>query len=290
MSGLRKKIKAGEFVVTCELNPQKGGDFGDLLEAASSLRGRVDAFNVTDSHAAVMRQNPLALCLRLKDAGLEPVYQLTCRDRNRIALQSDLLAASALGIKNVLALTGDHPLLGDHREAKPVFDLDSVQLLSVFSAMRGGKDMRGRSLSGDAPDFFCGAVVNPGADPQELELMKMAKKAAAGAEFFQTQAVFDAESFAAFMRRKPASGSRVLAGILPLRSARTARYLNRRVPGVNVPERLIKEIESSGDKENAVEEIFSRLIREIKPMCAGIHLMPAGWFSIVPRLLEAAGR
>ena len=290
MSVLRKKIKAGEFVVTCELNPQKGGDFGELLEAASSMRGRVDAFNVTDSHAAVMRQSPLALCLRLKDAGLEPVYQLTCRDRNRIALQSDLLAAAALGIKNVLALTGDHPLLGDHREAKPVFDLDSVQLLSVFSAMRGGKDMRGHSLSGASPDFFCGAVVNPGPDPQELELMKMAKKAAAGAEFFQTQAVFDAESFAAFMRRKPVSDSRVLAGILPLRSARTARYLNRRVPGVNVPERLIKEIESSGDNENAAEKIFSRLIGEIKPMCAGIHLMPAGWFSIVPRLLEAAGR
>ncbi len=290
MSGFREKLKAGEFVVTCELNPRKGGDLGELLEAASSMRGRVDAFNVTDSHAAVMRQSPLALCLRLKDAGSEPIYQLTCRDRNRLALQSDLLAAAALGITNILALTGDHPLLGDHREAKPVFDLDSVQLLSVISGMRGGRDMQGHPLSGEAPDFFCGAVVNPGAEPQELELMKMAKKAAAGAEFFQTQAVFDAGSFSAFMRGEQAAGSRVIAGILPLRSARTARYLNRHVPGVNVPERLIEEIESCGDDGCALAEIFSRLIREVKPLCAGIHIMPAGWFSVMPRLLEAAGR
>lgn len=290
MSGLRKKLCAGEFVVTCELNPEKGAGYGGLLDAAFSLRGKVDAFNITDSHAAVLRQGPLALCLRLKEAGIEPVYQLTCRDRNRMALQADLLSAAALGISNVLALTGDHPLLGDHPEAKPVFDLDSVQLLSVISGMREGRDMQGRPLYGEPPDLFCGAVVNPGADPLELELIKMSKKAAAGAEFFQTQAVFDAGSFASFMRSETVSGKKVIAGILPLRSARTARYLNRHVPGVNVPEALIKEIESSGGDEKTAAGIFSRIIEEVKPLCSGIHLMPAGWFSALPRLLEAAGR
>jgi len=290
MSTFREKVRAKEFVVTCELNPEKGTDCGALLAAASSLRRCVDAFNVTDSHAAVMRQSPLALCLLLKEAGMEPVYQITCRDRNRLALQADLLTAAALGINNILAVTGDHTLLGDHREAKPVFDLDSVQLLSVISRLRAGRDSQGHPLSGESPDFFCGAVVNPGADPQEAELIKMTKKIASGAEFFQTQAVFDAEALEVFLRRDPAGGARVIAGILPLRSARTARYLNRHVPGINVPEWIINKLEGSGGSESAAIEIFSRIIRQVRPLCAGIHLMPAGWFSALPRLLEAADR
>jgi len=288
MNTFREKLRAKEFVITCELNPDKGADCGSLLEAASSLRGYVDAFNVTDSHAAVMRQGPLALCLRLKEAGMEPVYQVTCRDRNRLALQSDLLTAAGLGINNILAVTGDHILLGDHREAKPVFDLDSVQLLSVISCLCAGKDMRGHSLSGEAPDFFRGAVVNPGADPLEAELIKMSKKISSGAEFFQTQAVFDAEAFGVFSRREPADVASVIAGILPLRSARTAKYLNSHVPGINVPEWIIKRLEESGDSESVAVEIFSRIIRQVRPLCAGIHFMPAGWFAALPRLLEAA--
>jgi 5,10-methylenetetrahydrofolate reductase len=231
----------------------------------------------------------LAVCSLLKQKGLEPVFQVTCRDRNRLALQSDILSAAALGIENLLILTGDHTTMGDHPDAKPVFDLDSVQLLEVVRKLKQGVDMRGNKLEGARPKFCVGAVVNPGADPIEPQIIKMEKKIEAGAEFFQTQAVYDIKTFENFLDRTKHLKTTVLAGIVLLKSAGMARYMNKNVAGVSVPDELIKEMEGTKDKAAKSVEIASRLIKELKPMCQGIHIMPIGWDKKVPLVLEAAG-
>ena len=236
-----------------------------------------------------MRLGSLAVSFLLKQKGFEPIYQLTCRDRNRLALQSDLLSAAALGIENILVLTGDHPSLGDHPEAKPVFDLDSVQLLQVARKLESGQDMKENKLTGVAPRFCLGAVVNPGADPLEPQIMKMEKKIAAGAEFFQTQAVYDIKAFENFISKTKHLKVPIMAGIVLLKSAGMARYMNKHVAGVFVSDDLIKEMEEAKDKPAASVEIASRLIKALKPMCQGIHIMPIGWDKIVPRVLEASG-
>ncbi len=197
----REKLEAGKFVVTSEIGPPKGIETAKLLEDAELIRGRVDGINVTDLQSSVMRLGSLAVCSLLKQKGLEPIFQITCRDRNRLALQSDLLSASALGIENILVLTGDHPALGDHPEAKPVFDLDSVQLLQVAGKLQEGSDMKGNKLEGVSPKFCLGAVVNPGADPLEPQIIKMEKKIEAGAKFFQTQAIYDIKLFENFLNK-----------------------------------------------------------------------------------------
>ena len=189
-----QKLRQGKFLITSEIGPPKGTDLQKMFEEAELLRGKVDAFNVTDLQSSVMRVGSLAVCRLLQEKGLEPIFQLTCRDKNRLALQSELLSAHVLGIKTVLALTGDHTTLGDHPQAKPVFDLDSVSLLQAAGLLREGKDMAGGELAGKA-ELCMGAVVNPGADPLEPQLMKMEKKIQAGAEFFQTQAVYDIAGF-----------------------------------------------------------------------------------------------
>src|SRR3989338_4528413 len=194
-----EKVETGKFIVTSEIGPPKGIDIKEMLEDADLVKNRVDAINVTDLQSSVMRLGSLAVCHLLKDRGIEPVFQVTCRDRNRLALQSDLLSAAVLGIENILALTGDYPTLGDHPEAKPVFDLDSVQPLEVIKTLQEGKDMKGNPLKG-SPKFCVGAVVNPGADPIEPEIIKMEKKIEAGAKFFQTQAVHDIELFKKFLK------------------------------------------------------------------------------------------
>ncbi|MCM8771353.1 MAG: methylenetetrahydrofolate reductase, partial [Candidatus Omnitrophica bacterium] len=237
----------------------------------------------------VMRLGSLAVCALLKQKGFEPIYQLTCRDRNRLALQSDLLSAAALGIENVLILTGDHPTLGDHPEAKPVFDLDSVQLLEVARGLTQGLDMKGNKLEGTPPKFCLGAVVNPGADPLEPQIIKMEKKIAAGAEFFQTQAVYDIRVFENFLSKIKHLKTTILAGIVLLKSAAMARYMNKNVAGVCVPDNLIKEMEEAKDRVSKSIEIASRLIKELKPMCQGIHIMPIGWDKNVPLVLDASG-
>jgi methylenetetrahydrofolate reductase (NADPH) len=196
-SKLKQAFEAGKFVVTAEAGPLKGTETKEIEEVAQLLKGKVDAINVTDQQSSVMRLGSLVTCHLLKDWGVEPIYQLTCRDRNRIALQSDLLSAWVLGVENCVALTGDLPSSGDHPQAKPVYDLDSVQLLGVMKGLNDGKDMMGNELKGKT-DFFCGAVVNPGADTEasfELQIMKMEKKIASGAKFFQTQAIFDPKDF-----------------------------------------------------------------------------------------------
>ncbi|MDD5662028.1 MAG: methylenetetrahydrofolate reductase [Candidatus Omnitrophica bacterium] len=285
----REKLQSGKFVVTSEIGPPKGIDTKQLLEDAELIRTRVDAINVTDLQSSVMRLGSLAVCFLLKQKGFEPIYQLTCRDRNRLALQSDILSAGALGIENLLLLTGDHPALGDHPEAKPVFDLDSVQLLQVVQKLREGSDMQGNKLIGAAPKFCMGAVVNPGADPLEPQIMKMEKKIAAGAEFFQTQAVYDLKVFENFLDKTKHLKTKILAGIVLLKSAGMARYMNKNVAGVSVPDDLIKEMEEAKDKTAQSVEISSRLIKKLRPACDGVHIMPIGWDKVVPAVLDASG-
>jgi len=288
---LQPVFEAGRFVVTAEVGPLKGTDTTEIEEVAELLRGKVDATNVTDQQSSVMRLGSLAVCHLLKERGLDPVFQLTCRDRNRLALQSDLLSAYVLGIENVLAITGDLPLLGDHPQAKPVYDLDSVQLLWVIKRLNEGYDMVGNELKGK-PNFFPGAVVNPGANTRaalELQLVKMEKKIEAGAGFFQTQAIYDPDAFAKFMKRAEGFNIPVLAGIIPLKSAGMARFMNKNVAGVFVPEELIEKMAEAEDKAQTGIEIAANIIRELKGMCQGVHIMAIGWEKKVPAVLDAAG-
>lgn len=285
----QEKINSGKFLVTSEVGPPKGIETRQILEDAELIRSRVDAINVTDLQSSVMRLGSLAVCVLLKQNGFEPVFQVTCRDRNRLALQSDLLSAASFGIENVLVLTGDHPVLGDHPEAKAVFDLDSVQLLQVAKKLEAGIDMKGNKLIGAAPKFCLGAVVNPGADPLEPQIIKMEKKIEAGAQFFQTQAVYDVRVFEKFLKQTAHLKTKIMAGIVLLKSAGMARYMNKNVAGVSVPDDLIKEMEAAKDKVATSVEISARLIKELKPMCQGIHLMPIGWDKVVGRVLDASG-
>ena len=285
--GFQESLAAGKFVITSEIGPPKGTHIQEMLADAELLRGRVEAINVTDLQSSVMRLGSLAVCHLLREKGLEPIFQVTCRDRNRLALQADLLSASVLGIKNVLALTGDYASLGDHPQAKPVFDLDSVSLLGVIKKLETGTDMVGNALQG-APKFFSGAVVNPGGNPVEAQVIKMDKKIQAGATFFQTQAVYDVGAFEKFMKRVVPFKVPVLAGIILLKSAGMARFMNKNVAGVFVPEPLIQKMAKAEDRVKTSIEIGAELIRNLKGMCQGVHIMPIGWENKVPALLDAA--
>jgi len=281
-------VKQGKFVISAEVGPPKGVDIQEMLETVELMRGRVDAINVTDQQSSAMRLGSLATCRLLKEKGLEPVFQVTCRDRNRIALQSDLLSAYVLGIENVLCLTGDHVSLGDHPQAKPVFDLDSVSLLLAARELEQGRDLAGKELTG-APHFCLGAVVSPGADPVEPQIIKMEKKVKAGAQFFQTQAVYEPEKFKEFMKAIAHLNIPVLVGIVLLKSAGMARFMNKNVAGVHVPDNLIEEMDGAEDRAKKSTEIAARLIKEMKSMCQGVHIMAIGWEKKVPEVLDAAG-
>ncbi len=289
MSELKHALESGRFVVTGEVGPPKGASLDHCLQDAEMLRDQVTAINVTDLQSAVMRVGSLAVSVRLAERGLEPVYQLTCRDRNRLALQSDLLSAWALGIENVLCLTGDHPILGDHTEAKPVFDLDSVQLLKAASSLNEGHDMADHELD-SAPAFFLGAVVTPAADPIEPQIIKMKKKIEAGARFFQTQAVYEPEAFESFMDQVRGFKVPVIAGIVILKSAAMAKFMNENVAGITVPETIIQEMEETPkeDRKKKAVEISARIIRQVKPYCEGVHIMPLGWDDLVPQVVQEA--
>jgi len=292
MSNFSEALAAGRFVVTGEIGPPKGTNVEPMFEEAEHLRGKVTAINVTDIQSSVMRLSSLAVCIRLKQMGLEPILQMVCRDRNRLALQSDLLGAAMWGIENVLCLTGDHVKLGDHKDAKGVFDLDSVTLLKAAATLASGKDMAGNDLDG-TPSFFTGAVVSPASEPLEPQIIKMKAKVEAGAKFFQTQAVYDPRQMEDFMNKIEAAGINVpvLAGIVLLKSAGMAKFMNANVAGVSVPDDLIAEIDSVDKKQRKSKsvEIAARLIRQMKDCCNGVHIMPLGWDSLVPRLLEEAG-
>ncbi len=289
MSKLKQALESGKFVVTGEIGPPKGVDLDKCLHDAEILRNHVTAINVTDLQSAVLRIGSLAVSSKLNERGLEPVYQLTCRDRNRLALQSDLLSAWALGIENVLCLTGDHPILGDHTEAKPVYDLDSVQLLKAASTLNQGHDMAGHELDSN-PDFFLGAVVTPAAEPVEPQVIKMKKKINAGARFFQTQAVYEPDKFERFMDQIQGLKVPVIAGIVILKSAAMAKFMNENVAGISVPDDIIQEMAetSKEDRKKKAVEISARVIRQVKPFCQGVHIMPLGWDDLVTEVIKEA--
>lgn len=286
----KEKINAGKYLITGEVGPPKGIGLDHLFREAESFKGRVDAINVTDIQSSCMRVGSLAVSYLLRQKGYEPIFQATCRDRNRLALQSDILSASVLGIENILILTGDHPGVGDHPQAKPVFDLNSVQLLQAAKGLTDGHDMAGNKLDGVPPKYCLGAVVNPGADPIEPEILRLEKKVAAGAEFVQTQAVYEPEKFKVFMDMVRHINVPILAGVVVLKSASMAKYMNEHVAGVFVPQRLIEEMESTKkeDRQKKAVEVSVRLIGELKPLCRGIHLMPLGWGALAGQILDGA--
>ena len=290
---LQSKLESGQFAISCEFGPLKGTDTTEIKENIEVLKGKVDAANVTDQQSSVMRLGSLVTSALAVQGGLEPIYQVTCRDRNRIALQSDLLSAWVLGIKNVLALTGDLPVLGDHPQAVGVYDLDSVSLLQTITTLNGGHDLSGNELKG-SPDFFAGGVVKVDSNTEastELQIIKMQKKIAAGAKFFQTQAVYSAESFKRFMDRVSKFNVPVMAGVIPLKNAGMARYMNANVAGVHVPDDIIQQMADAPKEERANTGIrlAAELIKEIKPLCQGVHIMAIGWEKRVPEIMQLAG-
>ena len=282
----------GQFVVTAEVGPPKGIDASHVVEEAKEYLSGITAVNVTDNQSSVMRMGSLPACVMLKNAGLTPILQLTCRDRNRIALQSELLGAAALGIDNILCLTGDHTKMGDHAGAKPVFDLDSVSLLHTVCQLEKGVDLGGNPLVGEAPKFAKGAVVSPCSDSVDAQLAKMERKVMAGAEYFQTQAVFDSEKFISFMEQAKQFGKPVQLGVIIPKSAGMAKFMNKNVAGVHVPQWMIDEL--AADKEKAKlgitgVELAAKVIKECRPYCQGLHIMTLCWEAKVPELLKLAG-
>ena len=282
----------GEFVVTAEVGPPKGIHLEHLVEEAKTYLSGITAVNVTDNQSSVMRTSTLATCAMMKNAGLTPIYQATCRDRNRLALQSDLLGAAALGIENILCLTGDHTKMGDHPGAKPVFDLDSVSLLHTASQLEKGVDLAGNALVGEPPKFAKGAVVSPISDSIDAQLAKMERKVMAGADYFQTQAVFEPEKFIAFMEKAKQFGKPVQLGVIIPKNAGMCKFMNKNVAGVHVPQWMIDEL--AADKERAKAgitgvELAAKVIKECRPYCQGLHIMALGWEAKVPELMKLAG-
>ena len=297
MSKLQQQLAEGKFVFTGEIGPPKGTNLEPVLhEAEKYLKGTVTAVNVTDIQTAVMRAGSMATCRLLVERGIEPVFQMVCRDRNRLALQSDLLSAAVLGIENVLALTGDHVVMGDHQDAKPVYDLDSVGLLKAMSDLEAGTDLgvdvkgKPNTLDG-APRFFKGCCTTPCSPTPEAQIIKLEKKVAAGAQFVQTQAVYDPAAFETFMNEIQHIKVPVLVGIVLLKSAGMAKYMNRGVPGVQVPDPIVGRLAdaSKEDRQKVSIEIAAELVRQMKPMCQGAHLMTLGWDHCVPAIVEQAG-
>jgi methylenetetrahydrofolate reductase (NADPH) len=288
----REVLKSDKFVITSEVGPPKGTNIEKMLHHIDLLKDKVAAMNVTDHQSSVMRFPSIGGCLAIKERGGEPILQVTCRDRNRLALQAELLFAYTRGIRNVLCLTGDAVVVGDHKAAKGVFDLDSTQLLKAIRQMESGKDLGGNALDG-AVEFCAGAIVTPEANPIEPQLIKFEKKVEAGAEFFQTQAIYDLDKFAKFMEYARQFPVKILAGIILLVSARMAKYMTENVPGVFVPQNLIDELASApkGEALNKGIEIAGRMIATIKKesMCDGVHVMAIGKEEVVPDILKAAG-
>ncbi len=285
LSSLQQKLSRGDFVITAEVCPPKGCDPALFIQQSQALSGFVDAINVTDNQGANMRISPLAAACLLLREGIEPLLQLTCRDRNRLALQSDLLGAAALGITNILALTGDHISFGDHKNSKAVFDLDSVQLLGTIRCLENGSDLSGKTLEG-VPRFFSGAAAAPEAEPFELTLHKLRKKADAGAKFFQTQAIFQPEKLARFSVAVKPLGVKVISGILLLKSAAMARFINKNIPGLRVPDEIIIELESSANQTQTGIDIACRLARAVRPYSDGLHIMAMGREEIIPEIIR----
>jgi 5,10-methylenetetrahydrofolate reductase len=286
-----EKLNAGEFIITTEIGPPKGVDLTEMIHHIDLLKDKVDAINVTDHQSSIMRYPSLGGCLLVKEHGGEPIFQITCRDRNRLALQADLMFAYSREVVNILCLTGDSVDVGDHKEAKPVFDADSVQLLEIIKTLESGYDTAGNELKG-LPQFFAGASVHPEADFIEPQLVKFDKKVSSGARFFQTQGIFDLASFRRFMQYASQFEVKILAGIIVLSSAGAARYMNKNVPGILVTQEIVDEL-ASVEKGKGLEkgiEIAARFVRTIREekLCDGVHIMAVGNEHIVPEIIEAS--
>jgi 5,10-methylenetetrahydrofolate reductase len=292
VSRFKEALNSGKFVITSEVAPPKGTNLEKMLHHIDLLKDKVDAINVTDHQSSVMRFPSLGGCLAIKERGGEAIMQMTCRDRNRIALEADLLFAYSRGVRNVLCLTGDAVTVGDHKEAKGVFDLDSLQLLMTVHQMMSGQDLGGNKLEGTI-EFCAGAIVTPEARPIEPQMMKFEKKVAAGAEFFQTQAIYDLENFIKFMEYARKFKTKILAGIVLLSSARMAKYMTENVPGIFVPQNLIDELSKMPKEQMLAKgiEIAGRTIAALKKgaICDGVHIMAIGKEEVVPDILAAAG-
>jgi 5,10-methylenetetrahydrofolate reductase len=288
----KEVLDSGKFVISSEVAPPKGTNLEKMIHHIELLKDKVDAMNLTDHQSSVMRFPSLGGALMVKEHGGEPILQMTCRDRNRLALQADLLFAYSRGIRNVLCLTGDAVVVGDHKDAKGVFDLDSSQLLASIRILESGKDLGGNDLDG-AVQFCAGAIVTPEANPIEPQLIKFEKKVKAGAEFIQTQAIYDMDNFKRFMDYARPFGVKILAGVILLTSWRMAEFMNKNVPGVFVPQALIDEMKAA-PKGGAIQkgiEIAGRMIRQIKEesICDGVHIMAIGREELVPDIIQEAG-
>ena len=282
----------GEFVLTSEIAPPKGYHLEHLLQEADEYLRAATALNVTDCQSSIMRMGSLATCKALKDNGFNSIFQITCRDRNRLALQSDILSAAYFGIENLLLLTGDHTVMGDTPQAKPVFDLDSVSLIHAVRQLEQGIDLGGNDLEGEPPKFAKGAVVSPCSDSVDVQLAKMERKVEAGAEYFQTQAVFEPEKFISFMEKAKQFGVPVMLGVIIPKNAGMANYMNNNIAGISVPPELIEELKADKEKTKAGItgiEITARIIKECRDYCQGVHIMALGWENKVPDLLKLAG-
>ena len=304
MSILKDALESGKFGVTAEMAPPKGYDFTEQMEAAELLKGKVHGVNVTDMQSASLKATGLGLCIKLKQAGVEPILQMTGRDRNRMALMGDALAAAAFGIDTMLALTGDHPVVGDCRDSKPVYDLDSVGILKMLSDMEvSGCDCGGNELASGAPSFYKGASVTPVYEPLFLQINKLRQKVEAGAMYIQTQGIFDLDTFKRFLEAVDKAGikTHIMAGIIPLKAAGMARYMNENVPGIDVPQHMIDRLAAAAaeGKEKGVKglpmklgmEMAAEMIAKIKDekLCDGVHIMAIGAEKNVPAILDMAG-
>ena len=320
MSLLKEALDAGKFGVTAEMAPPKGCDFTEQMEAAELLRGKVHGINVTDMQSACLKATGLGLCIKLKQAGCEPIIQMTGRDRNRMAIMGDALAAAAFGIDSMLALTGDHPVCagGDCKDAKPVYDLDSVGILRMLSEMeQTGRDCGGNPLSGNkvdketgeivdksaTPKFYKGACVTPVYEPVFLQINKLRQKVEAGAEYIQTQGIYDLDAFKRFLEAVDKAGikTHIMAGIIPLKSAGMAKYMNENVPGIDVPQDMIDRLAAAAEEGKATGvkglpgklgiEMAAEMIAKIKDekLCDGVHIMAIGAEKNVPIILDKAG-
>ena len=304
MSLLKDALESGKFGVTAEMAPPKGYDFTEQMEAAELLKGKVHGVNVTDMQSASLKATGLGLCIKLKQAGVEPILQMTGRDRNRMALMGDALAAASFGIDTMLALTGDHPVVGDCKDSKPVYDLDSVGILKMLSQMEeSGCDCGGNELTGGAPKFYKGASVTPVYEPLFLQLNKLRQKVEAGAMYVQTQGIFDLDTFKRFLEQVDMMGikTHIMAGIIPLKSAGMAKYMNENVPGIDVPQDMIDRLAAAAaeGKEKGIKglpaklgmEMAAEMIAKIQDekLCDGVHVMAIGAEKNVPTILELAG-
>ena len=297
-SNLENLLKTGKFVVTAELGPPRGADRSAIEKKCEILKGYGDAFNITDCQTAVVRMSSIASGRIVLDAGLEPIIQMTCRDRNRIAIQSDLLGAAALGAKNLLCLTGDHQKFGDHPMAKGVFDIDSIQLIQIVKILRDEKKFQsGQELKTSEPRFFIGAAENPFADPFKFRAIRLAKKITAGADFIQTQIIYNVKKFNEWMKMVTDMGLHerafILAGVAPLKSAGMAKHMKYNVPGMDVPDEVMNRMTAASANKKGKEEgikICLEVIEQVRAIkgVAGIHIMAVEWEEAVPEIVRQA--